>query len=156
MYDEVHISCVFTWDKARAYWLAHQWRNQSKTVKIDGPAFDHPGAEYTPGKHLRHGVTITSRGCPNQCPWCLVSKREGKLRELEVKPGNIIQDNNILACSQGHLDKVFSMLRKQKSIEFKGGLEASRITPEIADRLRGLSIKSLWGSLRPQERCEGI
>ena len=143
-YDEVHISCVFTWDKQRAHELAEAWQHKAKVIKVGGPAFDDPGDGFTPGTYLREGVTITSRGCPNSCSWCLVSGREGKLWELDVKPGNIIQDNNFLACSKQHQEKVFTMLRTQKQIEFKGGLESSRITPEIADRLRGLHIKTLW------------
>ena len=143
-YDEVHVSCVFTWDKQRAFELVEAWKHKAKVINVGGPAFNDPGNGFTPGFYLREGVTITSRGCPNSCSWCLVSNREGKLRELDVKPGNIIQDNNILACSAGHLDKVFTMLAGQRQIEFKGGLEAARITPEIVDRLRGLSIKTLW------------
>jgi hypothetical protein len=68
-----------------------------------------------------------------------------KLTELNVFPeGNIIQDNNILACSDNHRHKVWSMLKTQKQIEFKGGLEAMRITPKIAEDLRSLRIKTLW------------
>lgn len=143
-YDEVHISCTFTWDIDKAYKLAKAWEGKGKVVKVGGPALGSPSEEFIPGKYLKRGVTITSRGCPNNCSFCLVPKREGKLREIEIKPGNIIQDNNFLACSKQHQEKVFAMLRKQRQIEFKGGLEASRITPEIADRLRSLRIKSLW------------
>lgn len=144
VYDEAHISCVFTWDKERAQELARTWGGYASIIRVGGPAFNSPADEFIPGKYLKQGVVITSRGCPNNCSFCLVPKREGSLREVAVKPGNIIQDNNILACSSRHLDKVFSMLQGQKQIEFKGGLEASRITPVIADRLRGLSIKTLW------------
>ena len=143
-YDEVHISCTFTWDKDRAHELATAWSEKADTVKVGGCAFDSPSEEFIPGMYLKNGVTITSRGCPNACPWCLVSKREGDLREIEVKAGNIIQDNNFLACSKSHKEKVYAMLAHQKAIELKGGLEAELITPEIADRLRGLRIKSLW------------
>ena len=144
VYDEVHVSCVFTWDVARAKELAIAWGDKASKVLVGGPAFDDHGAEFIPGRYVRGGVVITSRGCPNSCPWCLVSKREGKLRELEVKPGNVVQDNNVLACSPGHIERLFSMLQGQRQIEFKGGLEASRVTPEMADRLRGLHIKTLW------------
>jgi hypothetical protein len=143
-YDEVHISCTFTWDKEWALKLVKAWEGYAPIVKAGGPAFESPAGEFISGMYLRKGVTITSRGCPNNCSYCLVPKREGKLRELEVRPGNIIQDNNFLACSCQHQDKVFAMLQTQRQIEFKGGLEAARITPDIADRLRGLHIKTLW------------
>lgn len=68
-----------------------------------------------------------------------------KLIELDEFPeGNIIQDNNILACSDQHRRKVWTMLKKQSQIEFKGGLEAMRVTTKIAEDLRSLKIKTLW------------
>lgn len=94
--------------------------------------------------YLKKGVTITTRGCPNNCIFCFVPTREGKIRELPIVPGNIIQDNNLLAASKSHIDKVFQMLSKQKRIDFSGGLESSRVTDEIVDNLRGLSIYQIW------------
>jgi hypothetical protein len=74
-----------------------------------------------------------------------VPKREGKLRELDVKPGNILLDNNLTACSEKHLDKVFAMLKTQKQVSFNQGLEADLITYEFVERLRSLpSIKDIW------------
>jgi hypothetical protein len=143
-YKEVHISCAFTWDIKKANRLADAWMSKSQEVKIGGPAFDDPGNIFVPGFYLKLGVTITSRGCPNKCPWCFVPTREGKIRELPIMPGNIIQDNNLLACSQLHLNRVFSMLKKQKHIDFSGGLEASRVTDVVVDRLRELNIYQIW------------
>jgi len=142
-YDEVHISVVFTWDLPRVKHIAPQWSSYGK-VRIGGPALDDPGNGFTPGKYLKQGVTITSRGCPNKCDFCLVPEREGKIRELEIKPGNIIQDNNLLACSKTHIQKVFEMLRTQRRIDFAGGFEASRITDEIVEELRSLKIYQIW------------
>lgn len=140
-YDEVHISVAFTWDIERAKWLAKQWEFVAP-VKIGGPAIDGEGDGFTPGMYLKKGITITSRGCPNRCPWCFVNK---PLKEIDPIPeGNTIQDNNILACSKNHLDKVFQMLSHQHSIRFSGGLEAKRIKYEIVKRLRSLRIKELW------------
>lgn len=143
-YDEVHISVVFTWDIEKAFKLQDEWGVCSDNVKIGGPAFNDQGETFNRGVYLKQGITITSRGCPHNCDFCFVPKREGKPRELKIKAGNIIQDNNILACSGSHLAKVFRMLRFMKAIEFKGGLESRRITPQIAEEIRSLRIKTLW------------
>jgi hypothetical protein len=142
-YDEVHISCQFTWDIQKANDLAVQWRRFGKMVKIGGVAIDGESNQpFQGGVYLRKGITITSRGCVNNCNFCLV--RRGLIEFDEFPEGNIIQDNNILACSDQHWRLVLSMLKNQRAIEFKGGLEKSRITPKIAEDLRGLSIKTLW------------
>ena len=143
-YERVYVSVVFTWDIERGKYLAECWRSHADEVLIGGPAFGDPGGEFTPGMFLREGVTITSRGCPNSCGFCFVPKREGGIRELEVKTGNIVQDNNLLACSDGHIRKVFQMLKTQRGIQFKGGFEAARITDKIADELTSLRIQELW------------
>lgn len=143
-YDEVHISVTFTWAIWRAMMLKKAWETHSKKVRIGGPAFDDPGGNFVAGTYLKKGVTITTRGCPHNCWFCFVPKREGKLRELPIVSGNIIQDNNLLAASKSHLEKVFQMLSKQKRINFAGGLQASRITDEIVEKLRNLSIYQLW------------
>lgn len=140
-YDEVHISVAFTWDVDYAVLLKKQWGDVAPVVKIGGPAITGEGKEFVPGMYVREGVTITSRGCPRSCPWCFVDE---PLQELEIHPGNNIIDNNILACSNGHIDKVFEMLRSQRRIKFSGGLEAGRVTEKIAERLRALSVRSMY------------
>jgi hypothetical protein len=141
-YDEVHISCQFTWDIKKAYRLADAWRNHGE-VKIGGVAINGESDQpFVAGMYLRKGITITSRGCVNNCSFCMVRKELIEFDEFSV--GNIIQDNNILACSDRHWRLVLSMLKTQRAIEFKGGLEKHRITPKIAEDLRGLRIKSLW------------
>lgn len=143
-YDEVHISVTFTWDISQASFLCQAWRGHAPLIKMGGPAYDDKGNNFWPGRYVRKGVAVTSRGCPNNCSFCFVPKREGRLRELPVTNGNNIIDNNLLACSKTHLDGVFTMLSHQRRIDFSGGLEASRITDEIVDRLRGLRIYQIW------------
>lgn len=125
--DEVHVSVTFTWDIPIAEWLAKQWEPVA-TVKIGGPAYNEPGGDFIPGMYMKHGYVITSRGCPNRCWFCAVPKREGgMLRELPVTDGWILTDDNLLACSPGHIDEVFAMLARQPhKPQFTGGLEAAR------------------------------
>ncbi len=142
--DEVHISCAFTWDKSKADRLQKAWSQYYPIVKLDGPAYDNKCNGFIPGMYVKKGVVFTSRGCNNQCPWCLAWKREDKLRTLEVTVGNIIQDNNLLQCPQDHLAKVFDMLRIQRNIQFSGGLDARLVTAKIADDIRSLRIGQVF------------
>lgn len=126
--DEIHISVTFTWDLKRAEQLAKAWETVAP-VRVGGPALGDPGGEFTPGLYLKKGYAITSRGCNNKCSFCYVPPREGRVRELEIKPGRLLQDNNILQCSEGHIRAVFAMLKKNKPCELTGGLEASILKP---------------------------
>jgi hypothetical protein len=140
----IEISCVFTQDIPRTYEIASAWHNWGCMVIKGGPAFDDPGGEFEPGCYLKKGITITSRGCIRECPWCYVPKREGKIRELQIKPGNIVQDNNILACSRSHQSAVIEMLKHESNIDFKGGLDPRLLTDWFIEQVRGLKIHELW------------
>jgi len=135
--DEVHVSCTFTWHTARAKRLAEAW-GQYYPVKLGGPVFGSQHDGFTPSLYVRQGVTFTSRGCNNQCPWCLVPHREGRLREIEIQCGNTVQDNNLLQCNRVHIAKVIDMLRSQHQICFSGGLDSRLLTDSIADDIRSL------------------
>jgi hypothetical protein len=144
--NEVHISVAFTYDLPRAELLAKQWKYIAP-VKIGGPATGEAGGEFTPGMYLKPGYVITSRGCPNRCWFCSVWRREGcNIRELHVKGGNNILDDNLLACSDDHIRKVFAMLERQKygRPEFTGGLEAARLKEWHIEQLRDIKPKSIF------------
>lgn len=159
-FDEIHISCSFTWDKAFCKELAYQFQStQDKPVKLGGPAFGSEAKGFVQGLYLKPNIIFASRGCNNNCPWCIVPKIEGKLKEIPICQGNVIQDNNFLQTSRYHKDKVFEMLKTQKRIQFKGGLESDLIDDHFVESVRGLSIDELWlacdtdGSLKNLEKA---
>lgn len=143
--DEIHISVAFTWDIAWAEWAAIQWKHVAP-VKLGGPAFNEPGGDFIPGMYMKKGYVITSRGCPNRCWFCQVPRREGGLlRELPVTDGWILTDDNLLACSDRHIDQVFSMLDRQPyRPKFTGGLEAKLLTQAMAIRLKKLRPEEMF------------
>ncbi len=161
--DEVHISCTFTWDREEAIRLLQAWAQFYPSVMLGGIAISQGYDGFIPGRYIKHGVTFTTRGCNNQCPWCLVPEREGKLRLLDrhqIIPGHIIQDNNLLQAPRWHIERVFEMLRKQRrAVSFPGGLDATLLSDRMAEELRGLSIDQVFlaadtdGSLRPLEKA---
>lgn len=107
-------------------------------------AFGSPNEDFIPGMYIKRNIVFTSRGCNNNCPWCGVPKNEGKLRELPIYDGNWIQDNNFLQTSRKHKEKVFDMLRTQKAICFKGGLEPDLVDEHFINNITSLKIAELW------------
>jgi len=140
----VLISVTFAWHKRRAELLAQEWADYYKNVSIGGPAYDRgAGGEFTPGLFLKRGCTITSRGCVKECEWCI--ERFNELREITIKPGWIVQDSNLLACSEKHIRAVFDMLRRQKrAIYFNGGLDKHFLKEWHRPLFDSIPIGELW------------
>jgi hypothetical protein len=159
--DEIHVSATFTWDIEESQRLAEAWRQYYPIARLGGPAFDACPNGFTPGMYVKRGVTFTTRGCNNFCPWCLVWRREGKLVEYrDFAPGYIIQDNNLLQASKWHVARVFEMLKSQRrAAVFSGGLDSRLIDDWTAEGLRGLRIEQLFlaadtkAALRPLEKA---
>lgn len=144
--DEVHISCTFTWDKPEAEMLQQAWSQYYPTVRLGGPAYASIQTPFEPGKYIAPGVTFTSRGCNNHCPWCLVPESEGKLFQyMDFMPGHIIQDNNLLQCERSHIERVFEMLRYQgTAVTFSGGLESRLVTDWFIEELKTIYVKQIF------------
>ena len=145
--DVVHISVTFTWDIWRAEEVAEAWVHAKVApVIMGGPALGQRGEAFTPGRYLRPGYVITSRGCPNRCWFCSVPSREGPVRELPIAEGNNLLDDTLLACSDEHIRAVFDMLKIQKfgRIMFTGGLEAARLRPWHVEAIAALHPKQVF------------
>lgn len=143
--DEVHVSVCFTWDIEEGHRLQEAWAKHYPTVRLGGPAIGGSHGEFVPGRYVRHGITFTHRGCPHRCPWCLVPVWEGDLQLLPIRPGWVVQDNNLLACPRDHQARVFEMLRGQgRAISFPGGLDACRVDEWVATQLASLRIEQVF------------
>lgn len=159
--DEVHVSVAFTWDICGGKRLQAEWAKHYSVVRLGGPAFGGKPDRFIPGMYVKHGVTFTSFGCNNACPWCLVPKNEGKLIEINnFSLGWIIQDNNLLQCSRSHIESVLFMLKQQKyAAVFSGGLQASLVNDWFAKQLRSMRIESVFlaadtlGALKPLKKA---
>jgi hypothetical protein len=139
--DEVHVSVTFSYDKQRAEELAEQWR-QVAPVKIGGVAYGDTSLEFIPGRYIKPGYTVTSRGCPRRCWFCGVWKKWPEANPLPIYEGWNVLDDNLLACPRWHVEAVFAMLRRQKGrVEFTGGLEALSLQDYQVDLLAGLTPK---------------
>jgi hypothetical protein len=148
--DRAYLSVVFTWDLPQAYQRAVWLRQMGHEVYAGGPACKlmpdyladvaHVNGLQVPALE-RHNplATFTSRGCVRRCGFCAVPRIEGDLVELEdwpIRP--IVCDNNLLACSKAHFDRVVDRLKPLRGIDFNQGLDARLLNEYHADRLAEL------------------
>lgn len=88
-----------------------------------------------------------TRGCPNDCGFCIVSKKEGRvskkvadLSEFWRGQSHIkLLDANLLACKD-KIDLLNQLAKSSAKVDFTQGLDARFITDEVADLLAGIKI----------------
>lgn len=91
-----------------------------------------------------------TRGCPNNCSFCIVSKKEGlishKVADLSEwwrgQKEIILLDPNILACKQ-HLELLEQLADSGATVDFCQGLDARFITEKNLEVLSRIKIKTL-------------
>ena len=141
--DEVHVSVTFSQDVASAERLAEQWRHVAPT-KVGGVAYGDNSLEFIPGRYIKPGYTITSRGCPRKCWFCGVWKKWPTVNPLPIHPGWNVLDDNLLAAPRDHVEAVFKMLRRydrKQRVTFTGGLEALALQDYQVELLASLRPK---------------
>lgn len=161
--DIAYVSSVFSWNTEKAYmkcvWyksLGYHVRCGGQSIEMNPDTFSEfdVGGSINALPHHNPDAVFTSRGCIRKCSFCLVPKLEGNLRELddwEVKP--IICDNNLLACSREHFDRVIERLLEHniKGIDFNQGLDARILTDHHAEQLARLPkdtiVRLAWDNI---------
>jgi len=147
------ISVPFTWALPDAAQLARQRSTLWDQVLVGGPAAylqpDHftdiPGLQLglrDPDAlhHTNPDATRTTYGCPNSCPFCAVPQIAPAFRELADWPDRpVLIDDNLLAASQQHLDRVFDRLERHDTPDFNQGLDARLLNDYHAERLARLN-----------------
>lgn len=153
--SQAFLSVVFSWQLQAAFERACYLHQQGLTVHAGGPAvrlqpnflrkvaqIEDVPFHALPLHHPQ--ATFTSRGCIRKCPFCAVPKIEGDLVELQtwdIKP--IVCDNNLLACSRAHFDRVIDSLQGVKGVDFNQGLDMRLLTSYHAGRLAELKLHAV-------------
>ena len=143
--DTLYLSIPFSWLLGDAQVLAEE---HNGPVVAGGPAVDLNGAPWATTDAaspieplLFHNpcATFTTHGCPNSCAFCAVPRMEGAFRELASwRPAPIVCDNNLLAASRAHFERVIDSLLQFRATDFNQGLEAKLFTPWHADQIARL------------------
>jgi len=97
----------------------------------------------------RHSIVFSHRGCVNRCPYCAVPIMEPSVGQIHVKsvrhlvaPGHskiILWDNNLLGAINWR-DLIAELKQIGLPVDFNQGLDARRITEEVAQEFKGLRI----------------
>jgi hypothetical protein len=99
-------------------------------------------------------ATFTTRGCIRQCSFCAVPKIEGEFRELSAwQPARLVCDNNILAASRRHFDRVIDSVKHIEGVDFNQGLDKKELKDWHIDRLQELDkpmIRFAWDDVNEE------
>ena len=115
--------------------------------------------QYTEGK----AYGFLTRGCPNNCPFCIVCAKEGrkscKVADLDQwwngQKNIILQDPNLLAC-RDHMDLLAQLADSKAWVDMNQGLDARMLTEENIDALNKVKIKRIHFAWDLMERSEAI
>lgn len=101
--------------------------------------------DYTIYPDCDYAIGYLTRGCPNNCRWCVVPKKEGPIRpyrawkDIARKDTDklVLMDNNILACEHG-ISQLEDMIGSGCKIDLNQGMDARLVDSYIADILSRL------------------
>lgn len=94
-----------------------------------------------------YAIGYLTRGCPNNCRWCVVPKKEGQIRPYRtwqdiVRQDTdkiVLMDNNILACDYG-IEQLESLIGSGYRIDLNQGMDARLVN----DRVAGILAQLKW------------
>lgn len=146
-YDRVYSSKVFTFTPENLYLPPDTIRGGTGYGLYNElpPEIDGIFPDYSIYPKIKYAIGFLTRGCIRACPWCVVPKKEGKIRPYRtwrelVRPDSdqlVLMDNNVLACPHG-VDQLSDMVGQNVKIDCNQGLDSRLVTPEIAKILAGL------------------
>ena len=109
------------------------------------PEIDSMFPDYSIYPECDYAIGYLTRGCPNNCRWCVVPKKEGNIRpyraweELVRKDTDklVLIDNNILSCDYG-ISQLAGLIGSGYRIDLNQGMDARLVTEQVADILSRL------------------
>lgn len=145
--DKVYISCIFSQYRARALGIAKMFNGICK-VEVGGYGIndkqlpnevEHVMPDYSLYPNMEFSIGYTSRGCIRKCPWCIVWKKEGSIRDhapiSQFWNGHhkkiVLLDNNFLASPKWKENIEFLVLHRL-SVSLCQGLDIRLVNDENA------------------------
>lgn len=156
--DEVYISCIFKKNKDKAVELASRY-----DVSVDLGGSGVSLSKKLPDEYefmkpdyslydMDYDLGFTSRGCPRNCYFCIVPKKEGKFR-INQHPSEfhdpkhkniVLLDNNILFDKDWFFDVTDWIIDNGLKVDFNQGLDIRLMDNDIARRIKALKPIKTW------------
>lgn len=149
-YDRVYSSKVFDFTPVDPYLPEDAIRGGTgyRDIPMDKTLpseIDDMFPDYSIYPDCDYAIGYLTRGCPNQCRWCVVPRKEGKIRPYRnwkeiVRQDTdklVLMDNNILACEYG-IKQLESLIGSGYRIDLNQGMDARLVTERVADILSRL------------------
>lgn len=103
-----------------------------------------------------------TRGCPNACPFCIVSGKEGRISQKvadlsewwDGQKNIVLMDPNILACRE-HMELLEQLANSGALVDINQGLDARLLTVENIEVLRRIRITDVhfaWDMMKNSKR----
>ena len=149
-YDRIYSSKVFDFTPVDPYLPEDAIRGGTgyRDIPMDKtlpPEIDSMFPDYSIYPECDYAIGYLTRGCPNNCRWCVVPKKEGNIRpyraweELVRKDTDklVLIDNNILSCDYG-ISQLAGLIGSGYRIDLNQGMDARLVTEQVADILSRL------------------
>ena len=103
-----------------------------------------------------------TRGCPNNCPFCIVCEKEGrgshKVADLsewwDGQKNIVLMDPNLLAC-RDHMELLEQLAASGAWVDINQGLDARLLTPQNIEVIKRIKIKEIhfaWDLMKNSKR----
>ncbi len=148
-FDRVYSSKIFDFTPENPYLPADTIKGgtgydiQSKLP----PEIENMFPDYSIYPECDYAIGYITRGCPNNCRWCVVPRKEGNIKPYRtwqelVRPDSnklVLMDNNILACEYG-INQLESLTDSGYKIDLNQGMDARLVD----ERTAGILARLKW------------
>ncbi len=147
--DVIYVSCIFSWNRNKVLRIPKIFPDAEIHMGGTGVGFEptlpdeieHILPDYDL-YDVDYSLGFTSRGCPRNCPWCFVPRKEGMIRDhapisefLDPRHHKLILlDNNFLASPKWK-ENLNEILDRELKVCFTQGLDIRLINQENAKLL---------------------
>ena len=168
-YDWVYSSKVFDFTPDNPYLPENTIRGGTGYEDVPiwqqlRPEVDRLFPDYSIYPACDYAIGYITRGCPNNCRWCLVPAKEGEIKPYRSwrqlvrldSPKLVLMDNNILACDFG-ISQLESLVGSGYAIDLNQGMDARLVDEHIAEILSKLKwLKYIRFSCDQSPQIEAI